>query len=223
MDYTLSFSFIVRYWNLIVRGIWLTVQICLIATALGLSIGTILAGLQTTKLPIFTAPIRVYVESIRNTPFLVQLFFFFFGLSSMGIKIDANTAALIALSINTGAYATEIIRAGIESISKGQIDAGYALGLSRLQIFKDIILMQAVMAVYPSITNQFILFMLGSSVVSVIGAQELTFTANYLQSRTFRSFEVYLFITVVYFGLSYLFRGLFHTFESFAFAKIPER
>jgi len=223
MDYTLSFSFILRYWELIVTSVWLTIRICLIATVLGLSIGTIFAGLQTTKLPIFTAPIRAYVEIIRNTPFLVQLFFFFFGLSSMGISISAYAAALIALSINTGAYATEIIRAGIESVSKGQLDAGYALGLSRLQVFKDIILGQAVRAVYPSITNQFILFMLGSSVVSVIGAQELTYAANFLQSRTFRSFEVYLFVTVVYFGLSYFFRMLFHAFESFAFAKIPER
>jgi polar amino acid transport system permease protein len=223
MDYTPSFDFIVRYWDLIVAGILLTIRICLIATVFGLSIGTILAGLQTTKLPIFTAPIRAYVELIRNTPFLVQLFIFYFGLSSLGIKIDATTAGIIALSINTGAYATEIIRAGIESIPSGQIDAGNALGLSKLQIFKDIIISQAFRTVYPSITNQFILFMLGSSVISTIGVHELTFTGNYIASRTFRSFEVYIFILVVYFGLSYLFRGLFHAFESLAFSKIPER
>lgn len=223
MDYIPSFDFIVRYWDLIVAGTLLTIRICLIATVAGLSIGTVLAGLQTTNRPIFTLPIRAYVEAIRNTPFLVQLFLFYFGLSSVGVKVDATTAGIIALSINTGAYATEILRAGIESISKGQIDAGNALGLSKLQIFKDIILTQAFRAVYPSITNQFILFMLGSSVISAIGVEELTFTGNYIASRTFRSFEVYIFILVVYFGLSYLFRGLFTAFQHLAFSKIPER
>jgi polar amino acid transport system permease protein len=223
MDYTPSFDFIFRYWDLIVAGTWLTIQICVVSTILGLSIGTTLAGLQTTKLPIFTLPIRAYVEAIRNTPFLVQLFIFYFGLSSIGLKIGATTAGIIALSINTGAYATEIIRAGIESIPRGQIDAGNALGLSKFQIFKDIIISQAYRAVYPSITNQFILFMLGSSVLSAIAVHELTFTGNYIASRTFRSFEVFLFILVVYFGLSYLFRGLFYAFEFLAFAKIPQR
>lgn len=223
MDYTPSFEFIRQYWELIVDGALLTILICVIATVAGLSIGTVLAGLQTTKRPIFTAPIRAYVEMIRNTPFLVQLFIFYFGFSSLGFQISATVAGVIALSINTGAYATEIIRAGIESLPRGQIDAGNALGLSRFQIFKDIILSQAFRAVYPSITNQFILFMLGSSVISAIGVHELTFTGNYIASRTFRSFEVYIFILVVYFALSYLFRGMFQAFQALAFAKIPQR
>ena len=220
MSYNLQFGVIWRNLDLILRGVWLTIRICLISTAIGLVIGTVFAGLQQTKKVVFTSIIRAYIEVIRNTPFLIQLFFIFFGLPTVGIRLNANQAAMIALSVNTGAYATEIIRAGIESIKKGQIDAGEALGLSKIQILRHIILPPALMNVYPSLTSQFILIMLGSSMISVISAEELTFVAGYLQSRTFRSFEIYFSITVLYLALSYLFRIIFRLVSNFAFPKM---
>ena len=222
MGYQFQFSVIWRNWDLFLNGMWLTIQVAGISTFLGLFIGMIGAGLQRTKNPFITAPIQAYIEIVRNTPFLIQLFFIFFGLSSMGLKLSADQAALIALSFNTGAYATEIVRAGIEAIRQGQIDAGQALGLSPLQIFRLIILPQALRTVYPALTSQFILIMLGSSMISIISAQELTFNANYLQSRTFRSFEIYLTTAVLYLFLSYFFRGVFRTSFSLLFGRVIE-
>jgi polar amino acid transport system permease protein len=221
MDYQFQFNVIWQNWDLFLKGVWLTIRITSVATALGLVIGMVMAGLQRTKNPAITGPIRVYIELIRNTPFLVQLFFIFFGLPGLGLKLRANEAALIALTINIGAYATEIIRAGIEAISHGQIEAGQSLGLSGLQIFRFIILKPALKTVYPALTSQFILIMLNSSVISVISAQELTYQANYLQSRTFRSFEIYFFVAFLYFGLSYLFRFVFGSISSLIFGKAP--
>src|SRR3546814_7134747 len=108
--------------------------------------------------------INTYIELIRNTPFLVQLFFFYFALPAAGVRWSAYTAALVAMVVNLGAYATEIVRAGIESIPKGQIEAGLALNLSRIDIFRFVILKPALRAIYPALTSQFILLMLASSV-----------------------------------------------------------
>jgi polar amino acid transport system permease protein len=112
--------------------------------------------------------------------------------------MSPNTAALLAMVINLGAYSTEIVRAGVEAIPSGQIEAGRALGLRRFQIVRFIILFQALRAVYPALTSQFILVLLGSSVVSAIAAEELTAIANNINSQTFRSFEIYIIVTIMY-------------------------
>jgi polar amino acid transport system permease protein len=162
-------------------------------------------------------PLRVvidaYIELIRNTPFLIQIFMIFFGLPSAGIRLTPNSAALLALVVNVSAYGIEIIRAGIESISHGQIEAGRALGLKPLQVFRLVVLKPAVQAVYPSLTSQFILLMLNSSVCSAIAANELTAAAGDIQSRNFRSFEVYFVVTCMYFILSLIFWGIFDLIE----------
>lgn len=221
MDYIFQFNVIWQNWRLFLDGVILTIQITATGTALGLLIGTIMAGLQTLKIRSLSAVIQVYIEIIRNTPFLVQLFFVYFGLPTVGIKIPAWSAALIALTINIGAYATEIMRAGVEAISKGQIEAGRSLGLSTFQIFYYVILKPALMTVYPALTSQFILFMLNSAVISVISAQELAYQAYYLQSRTFRSFEIYLATTLLYLMLAYLFRTTFGLIGKLIFGKVP--
>ena len=219
MGYQFQFNVIWQNWDLFLKGIWLTIQITSIATGLGLLIGMSMAGLQLIKNRVISSIIQAYIEIIRNTPFLVQLFFVFFGLPTLGIKLQAGQAALIALTFNIGAYATEIVRAGIESISKGQIEAGRSLGLSGLQIFIYIILKPALMTVYPALTSQFILIMLNSAVISVISAPELAYQAKYLQSRTFRSFEIYFFVTFLYLLLAYLFRIVFGLISKIAFGK----
>lgn len=126
----------------------------------------------------------------------------------------------MALVVNFGAYGTEIIRAGIESIQKGQIEAGTALGLSKLQIFRYIIMKPALRTVYPSLTSQFIYLMLTSSVVSAISADDLAAAGNNLQSQTFASFEVYIVITIMYLVMSVGFSTIFSMIEKAAF-KYP--
>lgn len=219
MDYQFQWNVIWQNWDLFLEGILLTIQITAVATVFGLLIGTSMAGLQLIKNRFINNVIQVYIEIIRNTPFLVQLFFVYFGLTTLGIKMEAYQAALLALTINIGAYATEIVRAGIESISKGQIEAGRSLGLSGFQIFLYVILKPALMTVYPALTSQFILIMLNTAVISVISVQELSYQAKYLQSRTFRNFEIYFFVTFLYLILAYTFRFAFGLISKLAFGK----
>ena len=146
---------------------------------------------------------------IRNTPFLLQLFFFFFGLPSLGVKMSANVAAFVAMTINGGAYAAEILRGGVLSIDRGQREAGRALGLTPFQVFRYIVLKPAMRATYPALTSQFVLLMLASSVTSQISAEELTAVANYIQSDTYRAFETYILVAIVYIILSLVMRAGF--------------
>ena len=145
-----------------------------------------------------------FVEVIRNTPFLVQIFFLFFALPQLGLKLNPTVTAIIALGLNGGAYAIEIIRGGVQSIHKGQTEAGLALGLHRAQVFRLVVLKPALRAIYPSLTGQFILLTLTSSICSSVAAYELTSVAQRIESDTFRSFEVYFTITVMYLAISWI-------------------
>ncbi len=143
------------------------------------------------------APVIAFVEVVRHTPCLVQIFYIYFALPLKGIRFSPTTTAIIALGINGGAYAIEIIRGGVESISKGQVEAGYALGLHRADVFRLIVLKPALRAIYPSLTSQFIMLTLTTSVCTSIAAYELTSAAQRIESDTFRSFEVYFTATVM--------------------------
>ena len=207
MNYVFQFGDVwAARWDLL-WGAWLTIQLSASAMALGLLVA-ILCALGKTMGP---KPIRWmvdgYIEVIRNTPFLVQIFIIFFGLPRAGIFMSSNQAALLAMVVNVGAYATEIVRAGIESISRGQIEAGLALGLRPLQVFRYVILFPALSTVYPALCSQFILLMLSSSVVSTISAVELTAITNSLASTTFRSFEFYFVATGLYLAMALGFRA----------------
>ena len=131
----------------------------------------------------------------------------------------AEQSAFLAMVINLGAYSTEIIRAGIEAIGKGQIEAGLSLAMSRWQIFRYIIILPALEKIYPALSSQFIIVMLGSSVVSQISAEELTFAANFIQSRNFRSFEVYFVVAAIYLLLAIGLRQIFRMVGTLAFAR----
>ncbi|MEL6222415.1 MAG: amino acid ABC transporter permease [Cyanobacteria bacterium J06626_14] len=198
MAYRFQFQVISQNLDLLMMGVWLTIKLSASATALGLGVGMIGALCRTSQNWFLQAIATVYVELIRNTPFLIQLLFIFFGISTLGPKLGADQAALLALTINFGAYATEIIRGGILGIPNGQIEAAMSLGLKRVQIFRHIILPPAIATIYPALTSQIVLLVLLSSVVSEISAEELTFTGDFLRSRTFRDFEVYLAIAILY-------------------------
>src|ERR1043166_2411176 len=209
MTYEFRFSGLRQYADMFLEGTLLTLQLSALAMVIGLVIGIIGALIKTQGPGWARRAVDGYVEIIRNTPLLVQCFFIFFGLPSTGISLTAWQAALVALSVNLGAYATEIVRAGIESIHRGQIEAGLSLGLTRLELFRYVILFPAVKNVYPALASQFILLLLGSSVVSQISAPELFYTGAFIDSRSFLSFEVYAVITVIYLALSLSFRLLF--------------
>jgi polar amino acid transport system permease protein len=213
MEYTFQFGDVWANFGELLRGAWLTVQLSAEAMALGLVVAVLGALGKTAGPPPVRWAVQVYIEAVRNTPFLIQLFIVFFAFPVIGLRLEADSAALLAMVINLGAYATEIVRAGIESIGKGQVEAGRALGLKPLQIFRFIVLPAALRAIYPALTSQFILLMLNSSVCSAIAANELTAAANDIQSRTFRSFEVYFVVTGMYLALSFAFSGVFAAIE----------
>jgi len=218
--YSFNFAPVFASMDKLLVGAWQTVQLSCVAMMLGLIVSIICAVGKTSGPKPVRFVINAYIEVIRNTPFLVQIFFIFFGLPSAGLRLSPNSAALLALVVNFGAYGTEIIRAGIESIHKGQVEAGTALGLSKLQVFRYVIMKPALRTVYPSLTSQFIYLMLTSSVVSVISANELAAAGNDLQSATFASFEVYIVITVMYLVMSIGFSAIFSLIEKVAF-KYP--
>src|SRR5512133_224729 len=209
MNYVFQFGDVFAAWPLLVKGTLSTLQLSILAMLMGLVVAILCAWGKTAGPALLRFVINAYIELIRNTPFLVQLFFFFFALPALGLRWSAYTAALTALVINLGAYATEIIRAGIESIPKGQIEAGLALNLKRHEIFRFVILKPALKAIYPALTSQFILLMLSSSVVSAISADDLTSVAANLQSQTFRSFEIYIVVAAIYLALARSFSLLF--------------
>ncbi len=209
MDYTFQFEEVFRDFDSLLAGAVLTLMLSLGAMVLGLVIGGLGAWASGAGPRPVRILVRAYVEAIRNTPFLVQLLLIFFGLPVLGIGLDGNQAALLAMSVNVGAYATEILRAGIESIPRGQVEAARALGLRPLQVFRHVIAFQALRAVFPALSSQFILTMLGSAVVSAVAAEELSGVANNIQSRTFRSLEIYIVVTGMYLAMSLALTGLF--------------
>src|SRR5258708_1101763 len=185
----------------------------------GLAVATVCAyGKAAGPSPLLWA-VAAYVEAIRNTPFLVQIFIIYFSLPALGVSVGANEAALAAMVINFGAYGTEILRAGIESIGHGQIDAARALGLTRLQTFRYVVLFPALKTVFPALASQFILLMLASSVVSAISAVELTAVTNSLQSTTFRPFEFYFVATGIYLGMALGLRAVLGSVYWIAFVR----
>jgi len=209
MNYIFEFSDALAAWPRLLEGLIYTAKLTVASIALGFFLGTFAAIVRHQKIPVLNSVVSVYVEVIRNTPFLVQAFLVFFGLSTLGLRLSAEFCAVLALTLNAGAYTCEIMRAGLDSVHRGQIEAAEAMGMTRPAIYWNILLLPATERVYPALTSQFVLVMLSSSITSQISAEELTGVANIIQSETFRSFEVYLIIGVIYLALSFAFRFAF--------------
>ena len=219
MSYKFDFTFLLEKWPIVLNGVWLTIQLTIMSIALGFILGCICAlvrvyGGRTVRMIVGT-----YVELIRNTPLLIQIFIVYFGLSSIGFKLSAEVSATIALVINMGAYTTEIMRAGIQSIHRTQLETADCLGLTRLQAILHIVLLPAVERVYPALSSQFVLLMLASSITSQISAEELTAVANNIQSETYRSFEIYIIVAIVYLILSLVYRIIFKALAHMLFPR----
>jgi polar amino acid transport system permease protein len=219
LTYQFDFAALLPYWSLFLEGVWLTVKLSAVATVLGFVGGALCAIARADGPPWLKAIVGGYVEVIRNTPLLVQIFLVYFGIAILGVRIDANVAAVLALVVNVIAYTCEIMRAGIESIHKAQIEAADCLGLNRRQTYWHVILRPAIERVYPALVSQYVLLMLASSITSQISAEELTAVANRIQSDTFRSFETYIVVGLLYIALSFVVRGAFWAFGMLVFTR----
>lgn len=204
MSYTLDFGPVLAAWPDLLWGCIGTIGLALGGMVLAMLIGVSGVVLRMSSVKAVRVAVMAFVEVIRNTPFLVQIYFIFFALPYAGIMLPPTPTAIIALGVNGGAYAIEIIRGGVQSIHKGQVEAGLALGLHRGEVFRFIVLKPALRAIFPSLASQFILLTLTTSVTAAISASELTAIAQRIESDTFRSFEVYGTVTLLYLGMSFL-------------------
>jgi len=210
LDYQFQFGVVLDNWQALGRGVMLTLWLSAITMTGGIVIG--LAGSYVLRFGSrwLALGVRSYVELVRNTPLLVQLFFIYFGLPSMGVALSPHVAAMWTLAINLGAYTIEIIRGGMLGVSAGLVDAGKSLGLSHVKIYFLVLLRPAMVIAFPALCSQFVVLLLGTSVVSTIGAEELTAVANSIQSRTARSFEIYFAILCIYLAISLMVRFILH-------------
>jgi polar amino acid transport system permease protein len=222
MDNSLDFSWLQDAVKLITTGALTTVFLVAVTALFGTVLSILGAAGRTSRNPALRRAISAYVEAIRNTPFLAQLFFIFFGLPSLGVRLDPIVAAILAMTINLAAYGIEIVGAGLDAVPRGQREAGAALGLKPGLVFVKIVLPQALRVIFPALTSQIVIMMLESAVVSQISVRELTYEADLLQARTFRAFETYFVVTLVYLGLSIVLRRImFASARLFVFSGMP--
>ncbi|WP_207459283.1 amino acid ABC transporter permease [Azospirillum sp. SYSU D00513] len=206
MTYQFDFSWLADYWPVLLKGLAITVELTLVGALFGVALGVACAWARALG-PGWLRPVAgLYVELIRNTPFLIQLFFIFFGLPAIGLRMSELQAANLAMIVNLGAYSGEIIRAGIQATPRGQFEAGVSLAMTRFETFRHVVLIPSLQRIWPALSSQIVIVMLGSAVVSQIAAEDLTFAANFIQSRNFRAFEAYFVSTGVYLLLALLLR-----------------
>jgi polar amino acid transport system permease protein len=210
MAASLDFSLLLAQWPFLLKGVAWTLGLTAIAMALGLLLGVACAWARTCGLLWLRTLTGAYVELIRNTPFIVQLFFIFFGLPSVGLRLSPEAASILAMVLNLGAYAAEIIRAGVQATPRGQIEAALSLALNRWQVYTRVVLPPALQRVWPALVSQIIIVMLGSAVCGQISTEELSYAANVISAASFRTFESYIVVTVVYLLLAIALRRLLH-------------
>jgi polar amino acid transport system permease protein len=196
--YVFQFRPVLQELPMLLDGALTTLHISILTLLFSFLVGTAGALGRMARPTWLRVPTTWYVEFVRNTPLLVQLFFIYFGFSQINLDVPNYLAGLIALIINNSAYLTEIIRAGIQSVHKGQVEAGLSLGLSYPQLFRYVVFPQAFRVIYPPMSNQFIGIILWSSLVSTIAVEDLALRGKQLASSTFRSFETYLLLTLIY-------------------------
>jgi polar amino acid transport system permease protein len=204
LNYTFDFGPVIDGIPNLLWGCLGTLGLSLSGMVLAIVIGIGGVVLRDSRFPPLRWLTMSFVEIVRNTPFLVQIYFIFFALPLAGVRLNPTVTAIIALGINGGAYAIEIIRGGVQSINKGQVKAGLALGLRKSVVFRVIVLKPALRAIYPSLTSQFVLLTLTTSIASAVSAYELTSVAKRIESDSFRSFEVYGTVTLLYLAMSWL-------------------
>jgi polar amino acid transport system permease protein len=218
----LDFAAVLVEWPALLRGAGLTVALSATAAVVGMGLGIVCAWARVWGPRWLAAPVAGYVEVIRNTPFIVQLFFVYFGLPSLGVKLSPEVAAILAMVINLGAYAAEIVRAGIENTPRGQLEAARSLALTEAQVFTRVVLPPALGRVWPAMVSQIVIVMLGSAVCGQISAQELSYVTNLIHSRNFRAFEASIVATLMYLVLAVATRALLNWLgPELIFGRLP--
>ncbi|MBC3796729.1 amino acid ABC transporter permease [Acetobacterium tundrae] len=191
---------VVQNWSRLLAGLAMTVELTIISLIIAGMLGLLFGLLSVSKKKSLRAIALVYVDIVRGTPLLVQAFFIYFGIpAALGIRLDANTAGIITLSLNAGGYLAEIFRGGIESISKGQMEAARSLGLPYSLAMTKVILPQAVRTMTPALINQCIITLKDTSILSIIGIQELTQTGRLIIANNYQAFEMWTIVAVMYF------------------------
>ena len=203
-----DFPAVLAEWPLLAKGVAATLALTAVSASVGVTLGVACAWARLHGALWLRAIVGAYVELIRNTPFIVQLFFLFFGLPGIGVRLSPETASVLAMVVNLGAYAAEIVRAGIATTPKGQIEAAQSLALSEMQVFTRVVLPPALKRVWPALVSQIIIVMLGSAVCGQISTPELSYASNLIQSRNFRAFESFIVATAVYLALAIALRRL---------------
>jgi polar amino acid transport system permease protein len=202
MRITLDFAAVLSQWPMLLKGVAWTLALTAVSAVVGVVVGVACAWARSQGPAWLKLLAGTYVELVRNTPFIVQLFFIFFGLPAAGFRLSPEAASVLAMVVNLGAYATEIIRAGIDATPRGQIEAAVSLALNRVQVFLRVVLPPALRKVWPALVSQIIIVMLGSAVCGQISTEELSYAANLIQSRNFRAFEAFIVATLIYLALA---------------------
>jgi polar amino acid transport system permease protein len=220
MGIELHFGPVLAERDILLRGIWLTVTLSASAIILGSALAILLVATRSLGSKFFQTMVDCYVELLRNTPFLVQLVIIFFGLPTLGLRLSGVEAALLAMVLNLAAYATEIMRAGVEATHRSQLEAGASLAMTPLQVFRHVVLIPALAKVWPALSSQFVLMFLASSIVSFISVEELSGAAAIIEQQTFRSFETYIVVTIIYLILALALKAVLSWFGRLVFPKV---
>ena len=211
----LDFSVIIRFLPLFLQGLLITIGFAIVTVILGVLIGIPLALLRLSPKKWMSAPASAYIEVIRGTPLLLQLYIIAYGIPiAFNVTIPLVLAGILALAINSSAYVAEIIRAGIQAVDKGQLEASRSLGLSYWQSMRLIIIPQAVKNVLPAIGNEFVTIVKESSIVSIIGIMDLMHVADMIKTQTFRIFEALLMAAFLYFIVTFSISKLLRSLEA---------
>ena len=206
--YVFQFRLVFQEFPSLLEGALLTIHLSFLTLLLSLIVGTAGAMCRLSRIAWLRRPATWYVEVVRNTPLLVQLFFIYFGLPGIGVRLSNETASVLAMVINLGAYAAEIVRAGIATTPRGQIEAAQSLALSELQVFTRVVLPPSLQRVWPALVSQIIIVMLGSAVCGQISTNELSYAVNLIHSRNFRAFEATFVGTGIYLVMAIALRHL---------------
>ncbi|HHV39389.1 MAG TPA: amino acid ABC transporter permease [Tepidimicrobium sp.] len=219
----MDFSFVKDYYMFFINGARITILLAIFTIIFGVILGVMFALMRISRNPLLKGIAVAYIEFIRGTPIMVQLFIFYYGLSFAGItfpdisvlgsNLNDLMAGIVALSINSAAYVAEIVRAGIQAIDKGQMEAARSLGLSYSISMRTIILPQAIRNILPALGNEFIAIIKESSIVSIIGIHELMYSNSTVRGITFRPFEPLIITALVYFVITFTLSTLVRALE----------
>lgn len=209
----MNFGFLSKYYSFFIEGAIFTIILAFFTVIFGTILGSILSLMKLSKNKILKFISSLYIEVVRGTPILVQLYIIYYGLPSLGIHLPDMIAAVITLSLNSAAYVAEIVRAGIDAVDKGQSEAARSLGMSNFLTMKLIIMPQALKNILPALVNEFITIIKESSIVSVIGIGELMYKADTVRGNTALPFEPLIVAAIIYFILTFTLSKLLSIIE----------